>query len=80
MIRKVTKVPNYVWFSLERFGNTIVSKKDVKSLGGKQKFLNMLKDKGYNCDLFEPSVQITHTGEAAYVRAVEHWVVREVKR
>ena len=78
MIRKVTKIPEYVWVSLERYGNTIMSKKDIKSIGGEEKVLNLLKKKGYVCTLSEPTEQIVYN-DNAYVTAIEHMVVKEVK-
>lgn len=48
------KVPKYIIPCLRKYGNTIVTLKDLKKVGGEEIFLKILKAKGFDCELIEP--------------------------
>ena len=54
----ITKVPQYILQSLEKFDNTIVMKKKVKKR--EQELIDELKKHGYNCRMYS-------TGDDHYV-------------
>lgn len=65
---------DYVIPMLRRYGNTIITKKDLKKVGGKEIFLKILKSKGLVCELKEPTENIEYkrNGKGAY----SHFIVQ----
>lgn len=48
-------IPLYIFSCLEKYGNTIVTKKTIKKIGGKEVFINELKKKGFIVKLKDPN-------------------------
>jgi hypothetical protein len=77
-VKKVVKengIPKYVYRSLERYGNTIITKRDVKRLGGEDGVLKMLKQNGFDCTLEEPTEQVAYY-EGKRKVTLDHFVLR----
>lgn len=53
--RKKQIIPFYIFTCLKKYGNTIVTKKTIKKIGGKEVFVDELKKKGFIVKLKEPN-------------------------
>lgn len=53
--RKKPIIPFYIISCLKKYGNTIVTKKRIKKIGGKEVFVDELKKKGFIVKLKEPN-------------------------
>lgn len=64
---------DYVIPCLKRYGNTIITNRDLKKIGGEEIFLKILKAKGLECELREPMSDLEY--KQAGLRVFTHKVV-----
>ena len=51
---KMDEETDYIIPHLRAYGNTIITNRDLKKVGGSEMFLKILKAKGFDCELVEP--------------------------
>lgn len=63
---------DYVIPCLRRYGNTIITLRDLKKIGGEEVFLKILKAKGLDCELKEPmsNREYYHKGTRVFAHKV----------
>ena len=68
-------LPKYVCRCLDKYGNTIIAKADVKKLGGEEAVLKIIEQEGFKCTLEEPTEQIVYR-EGKRKVSRDHLVIR----
>lgn len=73
-----TKFPAYIIRSLDKYGNTIISNKEVKRLGGKEKVLDILESLGFHCTIQKAEPMIRLNGQIVSKHIYAHHVIKEI--
>lgn len=75
----IKKIPEYIVNCLRIYDNIIISVKEVKRLGGKERLIELLQEQGYQCQLKNSSEEFDF-GVTKSEHVLDHIIIEVISK